>query len=487
MQQQTTGLIKIISIVVVLMVSSYSVTHTSKKTSPEITAANKAAIASFTKTAGSSVFLSITDIHFDPFADISIVKKLNSSPVSQWQEIFTNARDNDAANYGSDANYSLTSSAIEAADALNFGYDFILYSGDYLSHDFRATYNQFVGGSAQEFNQFAIKTMQYVSNSLSIKFNDVPVLGTLGNNDAVCGDYMISPKSPLLTGIAPQWANLSQQPNAFSDFTLGGFYKVKHPVVPNHDIIVLNNIFWSAEYQDSCATGVEHPGDAMMAWLEWQLYQSNHIGHTATLLMHVPPGINAYSSSKGISNCQDQIQPFWQEKYTSKFLSLLKNYNGVITNAFTGHTHMDNFRVITLPQSSVQIPLHITPAVSPIFNNNPAFKIVQYDTQNGGILNSATFVASNIEQASQGSPVQWQLEYISSLTYNLPDLSAASLSALAENIVTSEKTRSTFMSYYAAQTPEGGPMSDQNWQAFACAQTNITREDFANCYCTQKP
>jgi len=493
MQKNKQPLLKIISSLLVLLVFTCPVALADKMQADKKLSAKKisyinakdtkAVIRSLSQETGTGIFLSITDIHFDPYADTSIVKDLNNNPVSAWPKIFANAGDDDASPYGVDAGYVLASSAVKAASNLTRNYDFILYSGDYLSHDFRATYNQLVGGTSQEFNQFAIKTMRYVSYLLSSQFNGVPIYGTLGNNDAICGDYMISPKSPLLMGIAPQWSDLSQQPDAFTDFTMGGFYKVKHPVVTNHDIIVLNNIFWSNDYRDSCETSVEHPGDAMMAWLEWQLYQSNYRGRTTTLLMHVPPGINAYSSSKGWANCQDSIQPFWQDRYTTSFLNLLQNYNGVITNGFTGHTHMDNFRVISVPQGNAKLPLHVTPAVSPIFSNNPAFKVVQYDTSNAAILNSLTFVVSNLEQASQGQPLKWKIEYVATSAYNLPDLSARSLTTLASDIVSSETTRNTFMSYYAAQTPKGGPMTEQNWHAFACAQTNITKTDFANCYC----
>ena len=130
----------------------------------------------FKTTAEDGVFLSITDIHFDPFADAGIAKKLDSSPVSKWPQIFAQAGDKDAADYGSDASYPLASSAIAKAKAIGLKYDYILYSGDYLSHNFRATYNRIVSGDEQSFNEFVIKTVQYVSDLLSSEFNGIPVL-----------------------------------------------------------------------------------------------------------------------------------------------------------------------------------------------------------------------------------------------------------------------------------------------------------------------
>lgn len=440
----------------------------------------------FTVNAERGIFLSITDIHFDPFADTSILQKLNKSPASKWQQIFARADEKSFSSYGSDTNYPLLESALAAARPLGPEYDYILCSGDYLSHDFRSTYNQLIGGSEEEFQAFAIKTMTFVSNRLAETFEGVPIFGTLGNNDAICGDYMIAPESKLLAGISEQWATISQQPEAFGNFPVGGFYKVRHPTVPDHDIMVLNSIFWSIKYQDHCAPSRPNPGDGMMAWLHWELFQSTINGRTATLLMHVPPGINAYSTTRGFGGCKDRTTSFWQDAYTTGFLKLLQTYRGVVTNVFAGHTHMDDFLVVKVAHGDAQIPVQITPSVSPIFDNNPGFKVVLYDKGDGDVLNSATFRLANLEQASQGKNPRWQLEYVADTAYGLSDLSGQSLRTLASKIVTDENIRSAFIKYYAVEAPPGDdPMTEQNWQAFACAQTTVTSSAFENCYCSQ--
>ena len=48
----------------------------------------------------------------------------------------------------------------------------------------------------------------------------------------------------------------------------------------------------------------------------------------------------------------------------------MSTYSNVVRLAFAGHTHMDDFRVTAADPSL--LPLRITPAVSPIYKNNPA-------------------------------------------------------------------------------------------------------------------
>lgn len=54
----------------------------------------------------------------------------------------------------------------------------------------------------------------------------------------------------------------------------------------------------------------------------------------------------------------------------SAFMAVLDKYPGLITMTLAAHTHMDEYRVL-----SPGNVLEITPAISPVFGNNPAFKV----------------------------------------------------------------------------------------------------------------
>ena len=49
-------------------------------------------------------FLSVSDLHFDPFADPAIVAKLEEADVSQWDAIFASSSVTTFSGYGMDLN-----------------------------------------------------------------------------------------------------------------------------------------------------------------------------------------------------------------------------------------------------------------------------------------------------------------------------------------------------------------------------------------------
>src|SRR5271154_306944 len=192
--------------------------------------------------------LLISDIHLDPVADPAIVKQLIAAPVMQWEAIFQSSQQKAFAAYGADSNYPLFSSALAEA-AAQAPFDYVIFSGDALRHNFSQAFVA-AGGTPEEYPAFAAKTEAFVVQELQNKLK-VPVLAALGNNDSSCGDYQIPPNSPFLATTADQLDVLAASPEAKSTFQLGGFYSVPHPTVANQEIIVLNTIFWSTSYK-SC-------------------------------------------------------------------------------------------------------------------------------------------------------------------------------------------------------------------------------------------
>ncbi|WP_165814786.1 metallophosphoesterase [Labrenzia sp. 011] len=432
---------------------------------------------------GEGLFLIVTDIHFDPFTVPALVPALDRNPVSEWSQIFAKGAKGVIRSYQHDAGYALTVSALQAAAAQNMTYDYVLYTGDYLSHDFNSDYLKHAGPSPQGHTSFAIKTAQYVSLLLEESFGGIPVYGVLGNTDSACGDYEIAPDSPFTAGIADQWATLSRQPMRFDRFRTGGYYKVAHPTLADQDIIVLNNIFWTPRYADSCGAGGGDPGGAMMTWLENELARTRKAGRKAQILMHVPPGINAYSTVHGTGSCDARISPFWHDRYSGKFVDLMRKYSVVVEYTFSGHTHMDSFAIIADTDGTPLVASQITPAVSPVFGNNPAFTAFLYDRTSGAIRDSATFYMPNLSAAAQGARPDWQLEYVYRSTYALQDLSPASRAALAARIKNDKTLRARFDDLYAVKA-HSRQITDSNWQAYACAQSTINRTAYETCYCT---
>jgi hypothetical protein len=431
----------------------------------------------FTPAAGQGVFLHLSDIHFNPFADPSILRRLIAAPVEQWAAIFRASKSTPFWEKSQDTTFPLLSSTLAATKGP--AYDYVLSTGDFLSHDFK---DEFVkaGGTESEYAGFVVKTMRFVDRMLKQAFPGIPLIAALGNNDATCDDYMLAPNDPMLPVVGRDLPAVARHPEALRNYMMGGSYAVPHPKVPKHDIVVLSDVFLSQKYRDGCGQTGTDPGSAELAWLEWTLYQARLAGKTVTLAMHIPPGIDAFSSSRN-NTCPLKTTSFWQDRYARRFLVLVARYKDQLRIAFAGHTHMDDFRAIADANGTPLLAMRITPAVTPLFGNNPAFTAVLYSRNDASIADYATFYLANLAKVGPGVAPAWTLEYTFKGAYKAAAYDAASLAALAKSLRTDDAVRATFLRYYAVEGQS--PINASNWTAYACAQTAITADAFEGCAC----
>jgi hypothetical protein len=437
----------------------------------------RAAQLPFTPGVGQGVFLHVSDVHFNPFADPTIVRRLIAAPVEQWAAIFRGSKNTAFWVKNQDTTFPLLTSMLAAAKGP--AYDYVLSTGDTLSHDFKDEFLK-AGGTESEYAGFVIKTMRFVDRMLQQGFPGVPLIAALGNNDSTCDDYALAPNDPMLAPVGRGLRAVARNPQALHDYEMGGSYAVPHPKVPRHDIVMLSDVFFSQKYRDACGQTGTDPGSAELAWLEWTLYQAKLAGRTVTLAMHIPPGIDSYSSSRN-NGCPVKVTSFWQDAYTRRFLALIGRYKDQVRIAFAGHTHMDDFRVIPDAGGAPVLATRVTPAVTPLFGNNPAFTALLYSRTDASIADYATFYLSNLAKVGPGVAPDWKLEYTFKDAYQAPGYDAASLSALAKRIQTDDAVRASFMRYYAVAGQSS--MTPSNWSAYACAQTAITPDAFESCAC----
>jgi sphingomyelin phosphodiesterase acid-like 3 len=429
-----------------------------------------AAVAQTTAATGRALLIS--DVHLDPLADPAIVGQLIAAPVSQWEAMFESSQQKSFSPYGSDTNYRLLISALAAAAAQE-PFDYAVFTGDALRHNFAQAFVA-AGGTADQFPEFAAKTEAFVVQELQNRLK-VPVVATLGNDDSSCGDYQIPPSSPFLAATANQLSVLADSAEAKSTFQLGGFYSIAHPTVADQEIIVLNTIFWSASYK-SCVPNSGDPGEAEIEWLGWKLYTARLRHHGVTLVMHIPPGMDAYTSSHG--QCQSPTS-FWKAQYSTKFGELMSSYSDVVQLAFAGHIHMDDFRVVAAGAAS--LPLRITPSVSPIFKNNPAFSVMTYSLTTGAVSNITTYFLS----LSTPTP-SWAKEYQFDDAYGVSSFNAANLSTIAASIRNGDGgARTAFEHNYASSAVS--PIKASNFAFYSCAQNHLTATSYSDCVCGAAP
>src|ERR1043166_9357475 len=90
----------------------------------------------FAATAHADEFISLSDVHFNPYYDTSLMAQLEASDVSQWPAIFASSKITTPSTYGADTNYPLFQSFLPDLKVRAANARFVTITGDLLGHDF---------------------------------------------------------------------------------------------------------------------------------------------------------------------------------------------------------------------------------------------------------------------------------------------------------------------------------------------------------------
>lgn len=429
--------------------------------------------ASASGTPPTGKFLHLSDIHFDPTAD-GVASQLAAANVSEWEGILDKATAGQPMSYGTykDANYPLMIASLKAAGERG-AYDYIVYTGDYLAHDLNLW-------EIDEKAKFRADTIQFINMMIEKHIPDAPVIGSLGNNDAVIGDYRLAPGSDFLSELSGTMPLVKANAPAKAQFAKGGFYKVAHPVVPDHDFVVLS-VFWSRQYDafPAICSSLAQAGLDQLAMLETSLKDSKTAGRNVSLIMHIPPGIDAFKSRRN-----NDPYPMWCEQasgaadggFEQRFESLVREYKDLLSVGFAGHTHMDEFRVIE-DGTDPALAIRVGPAVTSWRKKHSAFTVMDYDTATGAVKDYTTYFLKT-PGIVPGDSVVWDSGY-SWNDYGVPGgYTPETTKAVADKVVAGDPAaRKIFTDNYN----RGGGMPGDT-EAFACALDENTAATFKTCH-----
>jgi hypothetical protein len=421
--------------------------------------------------AAEGTFLQLADIHFTPFSDAATLAKLVASPVEDWPAIFSAAPATIAGL--PDTDYPLLMGTLHSAQQ-RARYDFVINTGDHLAHHFRETYVA-LGGPAAQFDQFAAKTLVFVYRSEKAAFPDTPVITTLGNNDDACGDYQGDQPDPTSKALAQMLVPVEASAAARDDAARIGSYVVPMPHTERRDVIVLADTDWSDHFKTCAGGDGAAQSAATLQWLAGTLAAERRAGRTALLVMHIPPGVNTFSSKA----CPAPGRTFWTSAALDAFDHLASSYRDVLKVAIAGHTHMDDFRVV-IDRDRPALAVRISPAVTPLFGNHPAYTLFEYDRAGGAIEDYATWSVDNRSHAADAHA--WKLLYRFGAQYGYRGFTPENVLALAKTLRTDEGAlKRAYENNFAA----GGksPVTDANWLTYSCAQVVLADPQFAACRC----
>lgn len=437
--------------------------------------------------AETGTFLHVSDIHFDPFVPAASAPQLPATDIEDWAEHLAADPDQSFAKYGSDTNYALFASSLAAIAKAGADADFIIVTGDLLSHGFQASAAKTMGlaeGSAAN-DAFAVRTSLFVAESLKAALPDKPILLSLGNNDSSCGDYKLDPGGPYLAATREAVRSLAGADLGAADFDetylAGGYYAARHPTLVDTTVVVLDDVLWSDEYENDCGTGGLEAATAMMTWLETQLADAKAAGGRIWLMHHIPVGLDAYATAHSKeATCAARIVPLLKEPFGSTYVRLLAEYGDVVVASFTGHLHFDDYRLLRDVSGTVTGVEKVAPAISPIFGQNPGFLTFTYDRTSGTLADFSPTYLANLEDATDPSAADWREEYAFAATYGQPDFSPAAAQAMWETLSEEGTADDTFRRLYNVSK---GELAADNLDAWICAIGHADTAGFTECYC----
>ncbi len=445
-----------------------------------------------------NTFLMVSDIHFNPMADASLVDALTAAAPAQWETIFNRSKATAFSQYGEDTNWWLLHSSLDAMRTTLPHPAFILIAGDLLAHQFPQTFLKTTHDNDREnYRKFVLKTMQFLALQFQRRFPDTQILFTPGNNDENCGNYSIRADGVFLHDTTSLVSKLAHGDDDFrSSWQAVGSYDIAHPTLRGVRIISLNSVFFSAKYHpekfaENCATTPSTGPSDLFAWLESRLSAAQEAHEKVWLMFHIPPGMDSYTSlfqyqtqlkTKPASEqlCMSSLVPLWLPSWTAQFDDLLAKYHSTVIAGIAGHTHQDSFAVINVAGGNSVFVL-INPAVSPVYNQNPSFRVITF-ANDGSLLDQSTYYLTNLDLASKTTLGEWKREYTFSEEWKLLRIDAASLSSLYTRIVNDETTRDQWLKLLNVSSA-AVHIAANGMPGTYCAIEALSPEEYGKCYC----
>jgi sphingomyelin phosphodiesterase acid-like 3 len=343
-------------------------------------------------------FLVLTDIHFDPFIacynskqkPCPLITQLRAASPDQWSSILRN-EDTTIPEYRHDTNYPLLSSSLAAAKkAVTVQQvQFVLVLGDFLGHEFRSYYKKYAQDKTYAgYQAFVKKTLVFLTRQIGLTFSDTDVYMIVGNNDSYKEDYYSDSHGLFFRDMAMLGSKLIKTKTNRSvmehDFATDGYYAVDLPGHANLRLIMLNSVLFSTRAKGS---HIDESAQQELNWLHTQLLKAKEKNQRVFIGMHIPEGIDVYALRR---IRLFRLVDLWNDSFIERFQAELQQFAPQIIGVLAGHLHMDWFQVQQFNQIN-KIPFIEAPSISPIFGNNPKFKIYSYSPIIGDLSGLMTY------------------------------------------------------------------------------------------------
>ena len=325
-------------------------------------------------TASNPVFLFLSDIHLNAYD--------STTPA------------------GEDTGMDLWANFLAKADSVIIATHpgFIVYTGDLPAHYTCVDDNCYIPPAARDSHNTNLSTILDGLRALADRHH-TPLFYLPGNNDGLAGDYYSfadeQQQTPL--SLVQETTNPFPALNINSGTTAPCMVANPHPAMGYYSalpvnglrLIALNTVMFSHKYVSVDSTSADSDRVEQMNWIAAQLADAAANGQKVYIAMHIPPGLDAYSG-----------KDMWHGSLCNEFLALTMQYQSTITGILYGHTHMDEVRRLYDTTGTAITEIGIScPGVTPLFGNNPGFKVVQYDSTSKELMDFTTYYTTPLSQA----------------------------------------------------------------------------------------
>jgi hypothetical protein len=425
-----------------------------------------------------------SDVHFNPFYDPKLFPALVAADPGQWAGIFQTSKITAPSEWGADTNYPLLALALSSIKQNLGASPLIIYTGDILGHDFPQTFFKLYGSQnppsdadVVAMEAFAVNTVAFFMGQVRSTVGDIPVMFAVGNSDSYIGAL---PEPGFLSHTAElyytQFLNgIVDQQTFLNTFTSWGYYSADLPGT-NLLVIGLNTVMLNYDFGNTLKSAV----DAELTWFDSQLAQAQASGKTVWLLMHIPPGADKYETAKNVDDDGHitTATMMWNQDYQTSFLQILSKYPGLITQMFTAHTHMDEYRIV-----SPGILAVTTPSIAPYFGNNPAFKVFTFSGDN---FKATDYTSLNYDLAV--NPEQFNSYYTFSTAYLMHGFLNDSLWQLYPELAAENAKQQLYREHYFSGhnytipvTGTFNPITDKTWPVYWCGIGHMDKQGLIDC------
>lgn len=433
-------------------------------------------------------FITLSDIHFNPFYDCDssgncqLACELSEQGIANWDALFSAYDKKAYPQYGEETNYHLLTSTLTKLQSVaeHNHPDFAIVLGDFLAHRFSGVtglYRRYTRrcDTRPTYEEFVTKVMRYLSLKIYTALPNIPIYSLLGNNDSATGNYSIDPGGYFLKQVQQDWLPLIQ-PEDEQQFQRsfvqgGGYYHVS--LDDNLRLIVLNSVLFSSNasvpqpwYLYFSKKELNSYASQQMVWLENQLKRAQELGQQILIAYHVPVGIDIFKSL----GLRTKLQ--WRDEVMQQFVALVERYQSIIVGQLGSHVHTDGLYLIRDDAHKPLSYIITTPSISPIYNNNPGFKVYAYQPSPPVVTDFTSYYLD----VSQDTPL-WQLEYTFSASYGAQytPITAQTVHDLFSSEYFAEGTSTDAVHYQEFFALHGQNNSiDKCWQNYWCGMMDIT-------------